>query len=259
MDRHRKLFEDRSWGLIIYDEVHHIPASIYRETSELQTRHRLGLTATPVREDDKEAEIYTLIGQPVGSNWTRLFERGFVQQPELEIHYVPWDNENERKEYSKESGHAKRKKAACNARKVRTTRTLLERFSNNRVLIFADWLEQGEKISNQLDIPFISGETPHTRREQLFSEFREDERTQLIVSRVGDEGIDLPKAEIAIVVSGLAGSRRQGTQRAGRTMRPSGNSEMHILATRGTIEEEYVRRRMEFFAEKGISVTESNI
>jgi DNA excision repair protein ERCC-3 len=119
-----------------------------------------------------------------------------------------------------------------------------------------EYLDQGREIAAELDVPFISGETPHARREQLFEQFREAALATLVVSRVGDEGIDLPSAQVAIVASGLGGSRRQGTQRAGRTMRPTGRARMYVLATRGTREEEFARRRMRYLSEKGVRVTE---
>jgi DNA excision repair protein ERCC-3 len=119
-----------------------------------------------------------------------------------------------------------------------------------------EYLEQGRAFADALDVPFISGEMPHHRREKLFEQFRNGTLSTLAVSRVGDEGIDLPSAEIAIVASGLGGSRRQGAQRAGRTMRPTGRAKMYVLATRGTREEEFARRRMQYLAGKGVRVIE---
>jgi len=125
--------------------------------------------------------------------------------------------------------------------------------------VFVDWLEQGREYAEALDVPFISGETRHAERERLFDAFRRGERTRLIVSRVGDEGIDLPNAEVAIVASGLGGSRRQASQRAGRTMRPAGNARMYVLATRGTREEEFVRQQLRHLAGKGVRLSETDI
>jgi DNA excision repair protein ERCC-3 len=125
--------------------------------------------------------------------------------------------------------------------------------------VFVDWLDQGEAIADALDAPFVSGEMPHHRRDRVFESFREGDLRTVVVSRVGDEGIDLPNAEVAIVASGLGGSRRQGAQRAGRTMRPAGGSRVYVLATRGTSEEEFAQRQMRHLAEKGIRVIESNV
>ncbi len=259
MDRHRQLFDDREWGLIVYDEVHHVPAPVHRRSTSLQSKHRLGLSASPVRGDDAEDEIFTLIGPAIGTDWTALFEAGFVQEPEVEIRYVPWAAETDRAAYAGAEGHERRQRAAENPAKVDETRRLLARHRDGNVLVFVDYIDQGDRMAEALDVPFISGETRHARRERLFSRFREGDLTRLVISRVGDEGIDLPNADVAIVASGLGGSRRQGAQRAGRTMRPTGSSTVYVLATRGTREEEFARKRMRHLAKKGISVRETNL
>nr|WP_267163010.1 DEAD/DEAH box helicase [Halovenus salina] len=256
MDRHRQLFGSREWGLIVYDEVHHISAPIYRRSTDLQSRHRLGLSSSPVREDDMEQDIYTLIGPPIGTDWDALFEAGYVAEPEVEIRYVPWDSEDTQNEYVSTKGHARRQAAATNPAKLAETRHLLSRHPDEQALVFVEYLDQGQAYADALDAPFISGEMPHARREKLFEQFRNGTLSALVVSRVGDEGIDLPSAELAIVASGLGGSRRQGTQRAGRTMRPTGRARMYVLATRGTREEEFARQRMRYLAGKGVRVTE---
>ncbi|WP_136715409.1 DEAD/DEAH box helicase [Halorientalis salina] len=256
MDRHRQLFDSREWGLVVYDEVHHVPASIYRRSANLQTKHRLGLSSTPVREDDKEEDIYTLIGPPIGTDWDSLFDAGFVAEPEVEIRYVPWANDDARNEYVSSDGHERRQLAATNPAKIEETRHLLSRHVDKKALVFADYLDQGRAFSAALDVPFVNGEMPHSKRERLLSEFRQGTRDTLIVSRVGDEGIDLPDAELAIVASGLGGSRRQGAQRAGRTMRPEGRSLVYVLATRGSNEEDFAQRRMRHLSSKGVRVTE---
>ena len=257
MDRHRKLFDERRWGLIVYDEVHHVPAAIYRRSADLQAKHRLGLSATPIREDDKEGEIFTLIGPPIGTDWAKLFEAGFVAEPEIELRYVPWRSDEDRTEYASAEGHARRQVAGTNPAKLDAVRSLLDAHEEAKTLLFVEWLDQGEEYSEKLDIPFISGETRYAERERLFDEFRRGERDRLIVSRVGDEGIDLPSAEVAIVASGLGGSRRQGSQRAGRTMRPTGNSQVYVLATRGTREEEFARNQLRHLAGKGVRLRET--
>ena len=258
MDRHRQLFDARRWGLIVYDEVHHVPSNVYRRSADLQTRHRLGLSATPVREDDREKDIYTLIGPPIGTDWNLLFDEGFVQEPEVEIRYVPWSDDDARAEYAKRDGHERRMAAAQNPAKVEEVRHLLRQHSDKKALVFVDYLDQGDEISEALDVPFISGETPHIERERLFDEFRRGARDTLVISRVGDEGIDLPDAEVAIAASGLGGSRRQGAQRAGRTMRPAGRALMFVLATRGTEEEDFARSQLRHLASKGVTVREAD-
>jgi DNA excision repair protein ERCC-3 len=256
MDRHRQLFESREWGLIIYDEVHHIPSPVYRRSADLQTRHRLGLSSTPLREDDRETDIFTLVGPPIGTDWDALFDAGFVAEPEVEIRYVPWGDDDSQNEYVSSEGHERRQVAATNPAKIAEIRELLGAAGEKQALVFVEYLDQGQRYADELGVPFVSGEMPHHRREKLFEQFRAGQLPTLVVSRVGDEGIDLPSAELAIVASGLGGSRRQGTQRAGRTMRPTGRARMYVLATRGTREEEFARQRMRYLAEKGVRVTE---
>ncbi|ACV49251.1 MULTISPECIES: DEAD/DEAH box helicase family protein [Halomicrobium] len=258
MDRHRKLFDERRWGLIVYDEVQHIPADVARRSARLQGKHRLGLTATPVREDDKEEEIFTLVGPPIGTDWSALFDAGFVQEPEVQIRQIPWSDDEVADEYVSAVGHGRRQTAATNPAKIDEIRHLLTEHPHAKALVFVEYLDQGEAIAAELDVPFISGETRHAERERLFDEFRRNERDTLVISRVGDEGIDLPDAELAIVASGLGGSRRQGAQRAGRTMRPVGDAQLYLLATRGTEEEDFVRQQMRHLASKGIRVTEQD-
>jgi hypothetical protein len=235
---------------------HHIPASVYRRSADLQTKHRLGLSSTPVRESDDEDEIYTLIGPPIGTDWDSLFEAGFVAEPEVEIRYVPWESDEVSNRYVGSDGHERRQIAATNPAKLPEVEYLLARHVDKKALVFVDYLDQGRAFAADLDVPFISGEMPHSRRQRLLDEFRRGERDTLIVSRVGDEGIDLPDAELAVVASGLGGSRRQGAQRAGRTMRPEGRSLVYVLATRGSNEEEFAQRRMRHLSEKGVRVTE---
>ena len=258
MDRHRHIFDDREWGLIVYDEVHHVPSDVFRRSTDLQSRHRLGLSASPVREDDREEEIFTLIGPPIGTDWDALFDAGFVAEPTVEIRYVPWAEETARNEYVSAQGHERRQLAATNPAKIEETRQLLRQHEGQQALVFVDYLDQGRALSAALDVPFVSGETRHARRSELFEAFRAGLQDTLIVSRVGDEGIDLPNAEVAVVASGLGGSRRQSSQRAGRTMRPDGRAEMYVLATRGSREEDFARQRIRHLAEKGVTVTEQS-
>ncbi|PSP99511.1 helicase [Halobacteriales archaeon QS_4_70_19] len=256
MDRHRHIFDDRQWGLIVYDECQHIPAPISRRNAQLQTKHRLGLSATPIREDDKEDEIYTLIGPPVGTDWEALFEAGYVAEPEVEIRFVPWASDLHENEYGSARGHERRMAAATNPAKAAEIEAIRREHVGEKTLVFVEYIEQGNALADELGLPFVSGETPHARRRTLFDEFRTEPRDALIVSRVGDEGIDLPEAEVAIAASGLGGSRRQGAQRAGRTMRPVGKARMYVLATRGTQEEEFARQRTRHLAAKGVRVRE---
>ncbi|MEM4781973.1 MAG: helicase-related protein [Halalkalicoccus sp.] len=240
---------------ILTHNCHHIPSPVFRRSADLQSKHRLGLSATPVRESDDEAEIFTLIGPPIGTDWSALFEAGYVMEPDVEIRYVPWAEDAEA-EYASAVGHERRQVAAANPAKIAEIRRLLEEHTEEKALIFVDWLDQGREYEKELGIPFLSGETRYAKRERLLSEFRHGTRETLIVSRVGDEGIDLPAATVAIVASGLGGSRRQGSQRAGRTMRPVGGAQVYMLATRGTEEEEFVRDQLRHLQNKGVNVLE---
>ena len=257
MDRHRRLFDSRRWGLIVYDEVHHIPSPIHRRSASLQTKHRLGLTATPVRETEDQEQIYTLVGRPIGTDWGALFDAGYVAEPEVEIRFLPWASERHRNEYDATVGHEKRQFAATNPAKIREIAAILHENRGSKAIIFVEFLEQGEAIAEELTVPFISGETPHARRSRLFDRFRSGELDTIVVSRVGDEGIDLPDAEVAIAASGLGGSRRQGTQRAGRTMRPVGKARMYVLATQGSREEDFARKRTKHLAARDVRVRET--
>ncbi len=259
MDRHRSLFDDREWGLVVFDECQHVPSDVYRRSTHLQSRHRLGLSASPIREDNRQTEIFTLVGPPIGTDWEALFDAGFVAEPELEIRYVPWGDEEQRNAYASADGQERYRIAAKNRGKVDEVRYLLSAHPDSKALVFVDYLEQGEDLAAALDVPFLSGETRHHERRRLLEEFRRDERDLLIVSRVGDEGIDLPTADLAIVASGLGGSRRQGTQRAGRTMRPAGGALVYVLATRGTREEDFARKQLQHLGRKGMTIREQTV
>jgi DNA excision repair protein ERCC-3 len=256
MDRHRSLFDSRKWGLIVYDECQRIPSPVSRRSADLQTKHRLGLTATPIREDDLEEQIYTLVGPPIGTDWEALFEAGYVAEPEVELRYLPWASETHKNEYGASEGREKRQLAATNPAKSQEIAALLREHPGSKAIVFVEYLDQGESIAEALGVPFISGETPHARRSRLFDRFRSGALDTVVVSRVGDEGIDLPDAEVAVAASGLGGSRRQGAQRAGRTMRPVGKARMYVLATLGTREEEFARQRTRHLAARGVRVRE---
>jgi DNA excision repair protein ERCC-3 len=259
MDRHRSLFDDREWGLVIFDECQHVPSDVYRRSTHLQSKHRLGLSASPIREDDRQKEIFTLVGPPIGTDWEALFDAGHVAEPELEIRYVPWGDDEQANAYGSADGQEKYRIAARNRGKIDEVRYLLSAHPDSKALVFVDYLEQGRELSEALDVPFLSGETPHHERRRLLDEFRRNERDLLLISRVGDEGIDLPTADLAIVASGLGGSRRQGTQRAGRTMRPAGGALVYVLATRGTREEDFARKQLQHLGRKGMTIREQTV
>jgi DNA excision repair protein ERCC-3 len=256
MDRHRSLFDSREWGLIVYDECQRIPAPVSRRSADLQTRHRLGLSGSPIREDDKERQIYTLVGPPIGTDWEALFDAGYVAEPEVELRFLPWGSETHRNEYAASAGREKRELAARNPAKIPEIRAIRREHPGAKTIVFVEYIAHGEAIAEALGVPFISGETPHARRSRLFDRFRAGDLDAVVVSRVGDEGIDLPDAELAVDASGLGGSRRQGAQRAGRTMRPVGKSRLYVLATRGSREEDFARQRTRHLAARGVRVRE---
>jgi len=245
----------KEWGLIIFDEVHHIPSQLFRKTASLQSTRRVGLSASPVREDTKEKDIFALIGQEIGSDWARFFNQGYVKKPEVDIQLVEWASDFYRHKYEQASGIKKAIVASKNPAKNQVLEDLLDEHEDRKTIIFCDWLDQGEDLSEEYDIPFISGETDFEEREKYFQRFRDDELTTIIVSRIGDEGLDLPDAEIGIIMSGQGGSRRQATQRAGRVMRPFGDAEVYMVATKGSNEEDFVKQQVELLKEKGVSVS----
>ncbi len=249
-----KLFRNE-WGLIIFDEVHHIPSKLFRKTASLQSTRRIGLSASPVREDSKEREIFALIGPEIGGDWARFFKEGHVVKPDVEIQLVEWASDYHRHEYEQASGINKAIIASKNPAKKTNLEELLEEHEEEKTIVFCDWIDQGEDLSEQFDIPFISGETDFDEREEYFEDFRNDEMNTIIVSRIGDEGLDLPDTEVGIIMSGQGGSRRQATQRAGRVMRPFGDAQVYIVATKGSNEEDFVKRQVELLKEKGVPVT----
>ncbi|MFB6180460.1 MAG: DEAD/DEAH box helicase [Candidatus Nanohalobium sp.] len=244
----------KEWGLIIFDEVHHIPSQLFRKTASLQSTRRVGLSASPVREDSKEKDIYALIGQEIGGDWARFFQKGFVKKPEVEIQLKEWASDFYRHKYEQASGIKKAIIASKNPAKKENLEKLLEKHEDNKIIIFCDWIDQGETLEEEYNIPFISGETDHEEREKYFQKFRDDKLDAIIVSRIGDEGLDLPDAEVGIIMSGQGGSRRQATQRAGRVMRPFGDAQVYMIATKGSNEEDFVKQQVELLKEKGVPV-----
>jgi DNA excision repair protein ERCC-3 len=213
------------------------------------------LSATPVRESGDAKEIYTLIGPPVGTDWGSLFADGWVSKPDVEIITVPWGSEDERDAYERASGSKQLIEAARNSAKTDVVRELLQRHREEKAIVFVDWIKQGKDLADALDLPFIYGETRHDERERIYEDFREGELDALIISRVGDEGIDLPDAEVAILASTMGSSRSQTGQRAGRTMRPFGDSQVYVLLTKGSGEENWGRESTQYLGEKGIDIS----
>lgn len=258
MSRHRKIFKDRDWGLVIVDEAHRCVSSTWRRFRNIQSKARLGLTATPVREQGDAKEIYSLVGPPLGTEWGQLFADGWVEKPDMDIIMVPWASDSERNSYKSAKGTSKMAVAASNSKKIDVINRILDDNPSKKTLIFVDWVDQGKKFSEALELPFVYGQTPHKKRQKIFDSFRSGKIKNLIISRVGDAGIDLPNAELAIVTSTLGSSRAQTGQRTGRTMRPVGGSKVYILLTKGSGEEDWGRQSTQFLAEKGIDITKKD-
>lgn len=258
MSRHRELFNERDWGLVIADECHHSVASTWKRFREIQSKARLGLSATPVREAKDSKEIYTLIGPPIGTDWGSLFAEGWVEKPDVELIPIPWADDAARERYQRASGSKRLIEAARNPQKHEAVKTLINRHQGQKSLIFVDWIKQGKDLAEDLNLPFVYGETDHSERERIYDAFRRGEIDALIISRVGDEGIDLPDAEVAILASTMGSSRSQTGQRAGRTMRPLGDATVYIVLTKGSGEEDWGRESTQYLAEKGIDVTKTD-
>lgn len=256
MSRHRKLFNNREWGLAIFDECQHTPAPVWKRTTQIQSKARLGLTATPVRSGGSAKDIYTLLGPPIGTDWGQLFDEQVVNSPTVSIETTPWDNSNSQDRYYQKSGHDKRQYAAMNPQKVHKVKELLNKHREDTTLIFVEWIDQGEMYSNELNIPFIHGETPHSDREEYFRQLRDGERDTLLISRIGDEGIDIPNVDVCIITSTLGSSKRQTAQRIGRVMRPQGGARGYLLPTEGTNEEKFMRESTQYLEQQGIDIAQ---
>ncbi|GAB6875555.1 DEAD/DEAH box helicase [Thermaerobacter litoralis] len=252
---HQRLF-DRPWGLIVFDECHHLPAPFFRQAARFQAIRRLGLTASPVREDGREKDIWALIGPPIGGEWGRLFAGGFVAQPEVELWRLPLP-ETARQAYRRARGIRAVQVAAMNPAKIEAARRILAAEPGAKALLFVEWVEHGQAVAQALGLPFVWGETPHAERERLYADFRAGRIRALVVSRVGNQGLDLPDAELALMLSWHGGSRQEGTQRTGRIMRPKDTARAVYLVSAGTAEEDFARRQVQLLREQGVSVRET--
>lgn len=254
--RNMNIFTEQNWGLIIYDEVHILPAPVFRMTTYIQSKRRLGLTATLVREDNMESEVFTLIGPKVYEYpWKALEKEGWIAQAicyEIKVPFSKIDYDI----YVKLSHRLKFRMASENFRKIKILEGLLEHYKNNHVLIIGHYISQLNAISRLFRIPLITGETSNADREELYQKFRKGKIRALAISRVGNFSIDLPLADVAIQVSGIFGSRQEEAQRLGRILRPQvGKSYFYSLVTRDTIEEEFAKKRQMFLLEQGYQYT----
>jgi DNA excision repair protein ERCC-3 len=252
---HFGLFDEAQWGLIVYDEVHLLPAPVFRATASLQARRRLGLTATLVREDGREEDVFSLIGpKKYDVPWKVLEKQGWIAQAvctEIRI-ALP---EVERYRYAISEKRAKFRIASTNPTKLNLCETLVNRHKDDNVLIIGQYLDQLRVLSKHFKAPIITGSTPTKERERLYQAFREGGEKLLIVSKVANFAIDLPDANVAIQVSGTFGSRQEEAQRLGRILRPKSNSDtiahFYSLVTRDSCDQDFSVKRQLFLTEQG--------
>ena len=251
---HLDLFREHGWGLVIYDEVHLLPAQVFRLTAEIQARRRLGLTATLVREDGREGDVFSLIGpKRFDAAWRSLERGGWIASAACCEVRVALSAED-RMAYALADPRARFRLAAENERKRALVRAVLAHHRGSPALVIGQYLDQLEHIASDLGAPLVTGSTPQARREELFDAFRAGSETTLVLSRVGNFALDLPDAAVMVQVSGAFGSRQEEAQRLGRLLRPkAGAAEAHFytLVTRETDEEAFAHNRQRFLTEQG--------
>jgi DNA excision repair protein ERCC-3 len=251
---HFGIFDRENWGLVIYDEVHLLPAPIFRAVAHLQARRRLGLTATLVREDGKETDVFALIGpKRFDVPWKDLEHQGWIAAAVCTEIRVSFGDED-RLRYAVADDREKFRIASTNARKLPVIEELLARHETDRVLILGMYVDQLDWLSKKLGFPLIEGKTPQKRRDELYQRFRTGEDRVLVVSKVGNFSVDLPDANVAIQVSGTWGSRQEEAQRLGRILRPKGGvnrASFYSIVTRDTVEQTFGEKRQLFLTEQG--------
>jgi DNA excision repair protein ERCC-3 len=254
---HFGLLSGNDWGLIIYDEVHLLPAPVFRVTAEIQATRRLGLTATLVREDGKEDEVFTLIGpKRYDVPWKELEKQGYIAQATCTEVRVPLLDEQQRLRYATADKREKFRIASENPRKMDTLKRLLARHDGELILVIGQYLRQLKEIARLVRAPLITGKTPNDERSELYGKFRRGEIRVLIVSKVGNFAIDLPDASVLVQVSGTFGSRQEEAQRLGRILRPKsdgGQAHFYSLVTRDTADQDFAQNRQLFLTEQGYS------
>ncbi|MGH7897592.1 MAG: DNA repair helicase XPB [Candidatus Binatia bacterium] len=251
---HFKLFLERDWGLIIYDEVHLLPAPVFRATAELQARRRLGLTATLVREDGGEDDVFTLIGpKRYDLPWKDLERQGWIATARCSEIRIPLSPEA-RRQYAVADARAKFRIASTNPLKRGVLAELLAEHKEDKVLVIGQYIDQLEEIAAETEAPIITGKTPQGERDVLYERFRGGDLNLLIVSKVSNFAIDLPDANVAIQVSGTFGSRQEEAQRLGRILRPkagANQARFYALVTRDSRDQEFAQNRQRFLTEQG--------
>ncbi|HXH78918.1 DNA repair helicase XPB [Nocardioides sp.] len=251
---HLELLDARDWGLIVYDEVHLLPAPIFRMTANLQARRRIGLTATLVREDGREGEVFSLIGpKRYDAPWKDIEAQGWIAPADcVEVRVtLP---EGQRIAYATAEPEERYRLASCTHAKIDVVRRLVEQHHGQPTLVIGQYIDQIDELAELLDAPVIKGETPVKERQRLFEAFRSGELSLLVVSKVANFSIDLPSAEVAIQVSGSFGSRQEEAQRLGRLLRPKAEGKtahFYTVVSRDTVDADFAQNRQRFLAEQG--------
>ncbi|MDK8761092.1 DEAD/DEAH box helicase [Corynebacterium pseudodiphtheriticum] len=249
-----ELFDSRDWGLIIYDEVHLLPAPVFRMAADLQSRRRLGLTATLIREDGREGDVFSLIGpKRYDAPWKELESQGFIATAEcIEVRAdMP---SSEKMEYATASSKDRYRLAACSQVKFEVVDKILNKHSGKQTLLIGAYLDQLQTLARRTGAPLIDGRTSAAKREKLFAQFRTGEITTLVVSKVANFSIDLPDTAVVVQVSGTFGSRQEEAQRLGRLLRPKSTGEIayfYTVVTRDTVDATFALHRQRFLAEQG--------
>jgi len=251
--KHFDLLCKEPWGVVIYDEVHLLPAPVFRLSAALQARRRLGLTATLVREDGREGDVFSLIGpKRFDVPWRDLEATGFIANARCVERRVGMTDEARERYDGAIDPHERARLAADNPGKDEVVRQLVQMHQDDQILVIGTYLEQLRRLSEVLQAPLLTGETPHSKREELYAAFRKGELRVLVVSRVANFAIDLPDASVLVQVAGTFGSRQEEAQRLGRILRPKKRGAwFYTLVSQGTEEVEWARNRQRFLAEQG--------
>jgi DNA excision repair protein ERCC-3 len=252
--RHLELFDSRDWGLVIYDEVHLLPAPVFRMTADLQSRRRLGLTATLVREDGREGDVFSLIGpKRYDAPWRDIEQQGWIAPADcVEVRVTL--TEAERLGYAVAEAEERYKMASTARTKINVVKAVLAKHPGEPTLVIGAYLDQLDELGEALNAPIIQGSTRNREREELFDRFRRGDLPVLVVSKVANFSIDLPEASVAIQVSGTFGSRQEEAQRLGRLLRPKGDgrqAHFYSIVSRDTVDTDYAAHRQRFLAEQG--------
>jgi DNA excision repair protein ERCC-3 len=251
---HLELFDARDWGLVVYDEVHLLPAPIFRLTADLQARRRLGLTATLVREDGREGDVFSLIGpKRYDAPWKDIEQQGWIAPADcVEVRVTLTDDE--RMVYAIAEPEERYRLAASTPAKTAVVMDLVQRHAGEPTLVIGQYLDQLDELGERLDAPVIKGDTGVRERQRLFQAFRTGEIPLLVVSKVANFSVDLPEASVAIQVSGAFGSRQEEAQRLGRLLRPKGDgrtARFYAVVARDTVDADFAAHRQRFLAEQG--------